>query len=123
MHFSTRPPLYTTLSNRQYCRVEKCISLGRLTKFMHGVLSRGPSNQLSSRMSGHKRRTSGHKRCQVDKEYHCPQTHMKHNQPLLPVVCQSSCIWKTPQRLIFSCPFCVISLSFNILFSFVVVRD
>ena len=42
--------------------VEKCISLGRLSKFMHGVLSRGPSNQLSSR-------TSGHKRCRVDKEY------------------------------------------------------
>ena len=36
--------------------------LGRLSKFMHGVLSRGPRNVLSSR-------TSGHKDCRVDKEY------------------------------------------------------
>ena len=47
--------------DKEYCRVEKCILLGRLSKFSHGVQSRVPSNQLSSRTS----RTSGHKHCRV----------------------------------------------------------
>ena len=46
-------------------RVEKCISLARLSKFMHGVQRRDSKNLLSSRTS----RTSGHKHCRVDKEY------------------------------------------------------
>ena len=45
-------------------RVLKCISLATLSKFMHGVPSWGPSNQLSSRTSG----TSGYKHCRVDNE-------------------------------------------------------
>ena len=43
--------------------MEKCISLGRLSKFIHGVLSSSPRNLLLSRTS----RTSGHKYCRVEK--------------------------------------------------------
>ena len=48
--------------DKEYCRVEKCISLGRLEHYFNDVVvSRGPSNQLSSRTS----RTSGYKRSRV----------------------------------------------------------
>ena len=43
------------------CSGGKCISLARLSKFIYGVQSRGPSNQSVSS------RTSGHKRCRVTK--------------------------------------------------------
>ena len=46
------------LADKEYCRVEKCISRRRLRTFKDVVVSRGPSNQLSSR-------TSGHKHCRV----------------------------------------------------------
>ena len=50
--------------DKEYCRVEKCISLGRLRRFKHDVVSEGPKQQvvesyewtqvLSSRTSGYK---------------------------------------------------------------------